>query len=285
MVRKPTRKAPLLLSELFEKHGLMSRSVFYPEKLTESSLIEVSHQIPTMESLDMSARYILVPLLSSIFQQQQVIKKQSRLLRQGQVERAQLEIKNKDLTEKAYTDPLTKAYTDPLTKAYNRLYFTEKLEEEVKLFHSRRRKSNNQTSAVVFVDLRKFKPINDIYGHEAGDMALKEVTNTLKNILRNEDIVARWGGDEFVILIKDIDAIDSQKVFKRIEKALDDIEFEYYGQKISFSARLGKVKIQENKKPEEIMHEADMMMINSKDPRDRLGGVTEIEAIASLSGP
>lgn len=277
MVKKPTRKAPLLLSELFDRHGLMDRYTFLPENLTDQSLADICDRVTSMESLEMSARHILVPVLHSIFQQQQIIQKQSKTIRQGQVDRALLELKNKDLTKKAYTDPLT--------NAYNRLYFTEKLSVEVDELKDRRKSHKQDTSAVVFVDLRKFKPINDTYGHEAGDMALKEVTKILQNILRDEDIVARWGGDEFVLLIKNIDAADSQRVFDRIEKALDHIEFDYQGQKITFSARLGKVEIQQNKTPAEIMHEADMMMINSKDPRDRLGGVTVVENLAKPGGP
>lgn len=88
--------------------------------------------------------------------------------------------------------------TDPLTKAYNRRYMTEKLEEEIE-----RAKRNNSTFSIIMVDIDHFKRINDNFGHNMGDLVLQKVTEMIKNRIRKIDVLARWGGEEFLILLLD----------------------------------------------------------------------------------
>ncbi|MDO6562954.1 ammonium transporter [Amphritea sp. 1_MG-2023] len=88
------------------------------------------------------------------------------------------------------------AYHDPLTGLYNRTYLMRTLEQLIKKYQ--------QTSGCVvlmFLDLDQFKRINDTLGHNAGDTLLQEVANRLKTIIRDSDLVSRWGGDEFVIVL------------------------------------------------------------------------------------
>ncbi|MFS1703233.1 putative bifunctional diguanylate cyclase/phosphodiesterase, partial [Alteromonas sp. AMM-1] len=88
------------------------------------------------------------------------------------------------------------AYSDPLTGLYNRTYFMESLTKALK--------NINQTKhciALFFLDLDRFKKINDTLGHQAGDELLMEVANRLMNVTRSEDTICRWGGDEFVIMM------------------------------------------------------------------------------------
>lgn len=93
------------------------------------------------------------------------------------------------------------AYHDPLTRLPNRLLFDDRLRLEIT--HSQRR---NLMLAVLFVDLDYFKPVNDTYGHEVGDLMLQEVAVRLKRCLRESDTVSRRGGDEFTIIVTDIDS-------------------------------------------------------------------------------
>ncbi len=97
---------------------------------------------------------------------------------------------------------------DPLTNLANRLQFDESLIASLE-----RSDRNGKLTALLFIDLDKFKPINDTYGHDVGDLVLKEVGLRLKDNLRNMDTVARLGGDEFGIILEDINDI----------KSLDDI--------------------------------------------------------------
>ena len=100
----------------------------------------------------------------------------------------------KDAAEHAYL-----ATHDPLTGLSNRLLLGDRLQHAID--HANR---FDQCIAVIFCDLDNFKPINDTYGHSAGDEVLKCVARRMKKILRKEDTICRFGGDEFVILIEDL---------------------------------------------------------------------------------
>jgi len=101
----------------------------------------------------------------------------------------------KDAQEHAYL-----ATHDPLTGLSNRLLLNDRLDHAIN--HAAR---FNKCVAAIFCDLDNFKPINDTYGHSAGDEILKSVASAMSDILRKEDTVCRFGGDEFVILIEELD--------------------------------------------------------------------------------
>ena len=93
------------------------------------------------------------------------------------------------------------AQTDPLTALPNRLLFRTKLEEAIKTAAA-----DKSRVAVLFVDLDFFKTFNDSLGHDAGDAVLRAAAARLKDAIRQDDIVARFGGDEFVVLISRLEA-------------------------------------------------------------------------------
>jgi diguanylate cyclase (GGDEF)-like protein len=92
------------------------------------------------------------------------------------------------------------AVTDSLTGLYVRRYFMVKLQEEI-----HRAERNNKVISVIMADLDSFKTINDTYGHDAGDQALEKISQFLKKNMRDVDAIARYGGDEFVMLVPDAD--------------------------------------------------------------------------------
>lgn len=93
------------------------------------------------------------------------------------------------------------AYHDYLTGLPNRLYFEHALTKA--LAYAKR---HQKMFGILFFDLDEFKIINDTCGHDAGDALLKQIANRIKSMLREEDMLARMGGDEFTILINDINA-------------------------------------------------------------------------------
>lgn len=105
-----------------------------------------------------------------------------------------------DITEtKLYEDRMIEfAHIDSLTDLPNRRYLFERVREQIAKF-----KRHGGTAVIFFIDLDEFKEVNDSYGHAAGDEVLKEAARRLKASVRQEDIVARIGGDEFIILITD----------------------------------------------------------------------------------
>ena len=109
-----------------------------------------------------------------------------------------------------------KANFDLLTNLHNRAHFLLELQEHLNLI-----KTNNKKLAILFIDLDHFKEINDTLGHQYGDKVLKTIANRIKKIVRNSDIVSRFGGDEFVVLLYDI---ESSKITDLIEPILNKIK-------------------------------------------------------------
>jgi len=113
-----------------------------------------------------------------------------------------------------------KAYNDNLTGLPNRVYFEHAAHSMIA-----RAKRYNRKDAIMFIDLNKFKEINDSYGHEAGNAVLKEVSARLKNCLRESDLVARYAGDEFVVYLDCGKELVTENLCQYIaEKIVSDIE-------------------------------------------------------------
>jgi len=109
-----------------------------------------------------------------------------------------------------------RAHYDGLTGLPNRLLLEDRLREAVALSHRSRRRL-----AVLFVDIDQFKPINDALGHAAGDELLRSVATRMTGVLRQSDTVSRYGGDEFVALLPEIDRPgDADRVARKLGQAL-----------------------------------------------------------------
>lgn len=101
------------------------------------------------------------------------------------------------------------SYKDPLTKIYNRKYFIESIEKYIK---------SGEQFSIVFLDLDNFKLINDVLGHKVGDEILKKVADWFSKNIRGEDVVTRYGGDEFCFILKGLDKTKANEVIERLYK-------------------------------------------------------------------
>ena len=106
------------------------------------------------------------------------------------------------------------AQHDQLTGIYNRRRMDEIIEQRL----NRHRRRNDQGIALLMYDIDHFKKINDTYGHEVGDGALRELTRRVLAIVRDEDVVGRWGGEEFLILVSNITRADAINLAERIRQ-------------------------------------------------------------------
>jgi diguanylate cyclase (GGDEF)-like protein len=153
------------------------------------------------------------------------------------------------------------AFHDSLTKLPNRALFTDRLQ------HALDRMSRRQESiAVLFLDLDAFKPINDSFGHEAGDRLLVAVSRRLQSCLRPEDTIARLGGDEFTVLLEDI--TDVRYAIRVAERIADSLKtpITLDGHEASVTASIGiAVSTGRESTPDELLRNSDRAMYEAKD--------------------
>lgn len=141
-----------------------------------------------------------------------------------------------DISERKQQEQIIKyyAYYDSLTELPNRHHFMEKLEIAIN-----EAKEKNKVIAMLFIDLDKFKSINDSFGHNVGDKLLLAVGCRLNNIIREGDMVARMGGDEFIIMLKQIDSTDV--VYRIVERIHESLNKAYIieGNEMNITASIG----------------------------------------------
>jgi diguanylate cyclase (GGDEF)-like protein len=132
----------------------------------------------------------------------------------------ELKQKNKQM-EGLLTKVEVLAITDPLTGLYNRRYFDNILKKELT-----ERKRYGQSVTCLMMDIDHFKQVNDTYGHEAGDFVLKDIAALLKTHLREVDTIARWGGEEFTVMMPHTDINGAFLPASRILKTIADKTFD-----------------------------------------------------------
>jgi diguanylate cyclase (GGDEF)-like protein/PAS domain S-box-containing protein len=170
-----------------------------------------------------------------------------------------------DVTErKHYEEQLEHAaFHDPLTSLPNRALFLIRLEHAIN--KAKRSLPNQPCGAVLFLDLDRFKVINDSLGHMIGDKLLQETAKRLETVIRPGDTLARLGGDEFIILLEDINTNDeAENIADRVVSILK-APFDLDGELVTVSASIGVVLItDQTTNPDLIMRNADLAMYNSK---------------------
>jgi diguanylate cyclase len=126
------------------------------------------------------------------------------------------------------------ATTDSLTGLFNRRHMIALTEKELARQH---RRPSNLT--LMLMDVDYFKQINDQYGHDAGDRVLDAVSLSLKNAMREQDFIGRWGGEEFLAVLPETDLEQASASAERIRKAVQDLVVDYDGNAISVTLSIG----------------------------------------------
>jgi diguanylate cyclase (GGDEF)-like protein/PAS domain S-box-containing protein len=161
------------------------------------------------------------------------------------------------------------AFHDALTQLPNRTLFLDHLEIEF----ARATRRENYIFAVLFLDMDRFKNINDSLGHLTGDKLLIAIGERLKKSLHSDDTVARLGGDEFAVLLSDIRSVEDSK--KIAERLLNELRFPFYieNQEIFISASIGIVlKNRDHEMTAQMLRDADIAMYHAK----ALGGASYV---------
>lgn len=152
-----------------------------------------------------------------------------------------------------------KALIDPLTGLPNRAAWSERLDYEVNTWHQR---GNNLSLAML--DLDHFKRINDGYGHLAGDKVLKIIANVLRKRLRPTDFIARFGGEEFVLLMPDSSLADALAVGEVLRAAIEACPFHFKGEPVTITVSMGVAQFQTGERSDLALKRADEALYRAK---------------------
>ncbi|BBP01170.1 GGDEF domain-containing protein [Sulfuriferula nivalis] len=149
---------------------------------------------------------------------------------------------------------------DALTGLLNRRAFLQKLDVYFKYA-----KRYDKQGTLIFIDLNKFKLINDAYGHSTGDAYLKFIAEHLVKTLRATDMIGRWGGDEFIVFIHEINAVPAQKVATKLVNSFCSSEIRIQGHTFTPSASFGLSSIEKHiQDVGQLIHGADVAMYTAK---------------------
>lgn len=148
---------------------------------------------------------------------------------------------------------------DPMTRVYNRYCLEELLQKEI----SRSERYASGFSLIV-VDLDKFKEINDRFGHLMGDFVLAEVGQILRSCVRGSDVIIRYGGDEFVLVLSETDMLGAEVVVNRIHKKVEEWNRNNRVARFDLTVSTGISLFTEGKKITDLIAEADQRMYTMK---------------------
>ena len=126
------------------------------------------------------------------------------------------------------------AVRDALTHTWNRRYFNERLAQEFSFAHRHQR-----PLSLLVIDLDHFKQVNDRFGHAAGDQVLRAIAARVQTDLRDEDVLARFGGEEFTVLLRDCLLVDAMAVAERIRRRVASTPVPFEGRPVPVTISVG----------------------------------------------
>ena len=162
--------------------------------------------------------------------------------------------------DRAYYEELrAAAVRDPLTGVFNKRHLQERLCAE--LAYANR---HGEPLALIMIDVDHFKQINDGYGHAAGDAVLAQLAAVLVTHTRGEDVIARFGGDEFVILARGTDINGARRLGERLRQAVAGFAFAHDGQDIAVTLSVGVTAVSGGQPADDLFNVADAALYEAK---------------------
>ena len=170
----------------------------------------------------------------------------------------ELRHKNKQL-EEMLERVETLAITDPLTGLFNRRRFEAVIESEFG-----RAKRYNTPLSCLMLDIDHFKCINDTYGHRTGDQVLKETAGVIKRCIREVDTAARWGGEEFIVLLPETKKENAAAFASRLMAAISDLQVPCIKKQITISVGIASIPDPSIETGEKLINVSDLAMYEAK---------------------
>lgn len=188
-----------------------------------------------------------------------------------------LEKVNKQLN-KALDQLKIAANTDPLTSLSNRRYIIDHLKREILRY-----KRYRGTFVLLIADIDFFKKFNDVYGHDCGDMVLVNLARIFMKNIREQDCVARWGGEEFLFLLTETDQAGGLTVAEKIRKEVEISNISYENQLLKLTVTIGVAEYNAPVGMDNILKNADMALYHGKETgRNRV--IPFDETLTAVSG-
>lgn len=163
--------------------------------------------------------------------------------------------------ENAYHEEIYRLTTiDGLTQVFNKRYFIETLEREM----GRAQRYRRELSLIMF-DIDNFKTINDSFGHLAGDYVLKQLAGVIKARIRREDILSRYGGEEFAIILPEIDSYNAMQFAEKVRQMIEKAQFRFEDTDIPVTVSIGVASIRPDlSDPNDFVRLADTHLYEAK---------------------
>ena len=171
---------------------------------------------------------------------------------------AELEAQTKDLHRNLHLER-SRARLDPLTGVANRVSFDERLQEEIERFARFR-----SPVSVLIWDIDHFKAVNDNFGHRAGDRVLREVARCLANRLRTTDFVARFGGEEFVMMLIGTPLAEANRVAEELRNSVASLKLHFRGAPVKVTISCGITELRDGDEADAVFDRADSALYRAK---------------------
>lgn len=246
-------------NQVFEAHQQLDQQVRQDvDRLHES--VRVSNDLPTLKRSVKAQLASIVSTMDSYceqekLRQQQLQRRHEALLRKLQ----QMEVET-GRVRSLMEEEQQKSHTDPLTGVPNRAALDERMAAEV----DRWRRYDTPFSIAV-VDLDRFKQINDQFGHLAGDKVLRLVSRVLQSNMRASDFMARFGGEEFVLLFPSTHQREALVAAGKLRLAVEKSPFNFHGQPVNITASIGVAEVKEGDSAESLFARADHALYQAKE--------------------
>lgn len=229
---------PLELLKVEKEFDVYIIDLIMPNMSGEELLLKIRHRHPKSTIIIMSSvtnyktisttllmgadDYIMKPFDANIFMARLKVQIKYYLMMRD------LENKNDELQEMAIKDGLT--------KVYNRRYSMMRLEEEIE-----RSKRYKHPLSIFMLDIDNFKSVNDMYGHQIGDQVIVKIAKTCEHLVRSSDVVTRFGGEEFMIVLPEANLESSLIVAEKVRTEIEALTFSVKGLKVTISGGVCEV--------------------------------------------
>jgi len=158
-----------------------------------------------------------------------------------------------------YREALQKSMHDPLTGALNRSALDTMLDKEIDLAHR-----HENSLSLLMIDVDHFKNINDSYGHSVGDQILQVLVKKLKEQIRTSDVLFRYGGEEFTIILSNTDTVGAHLLAQRVRRGIEEMAYMHNDVALPFTISVGIASLEESEPASQLIDRADKALYSAK---------------------